>query len=246
MIKIFYFLSLVFTICHAYSQNANSGLPEKFKEVAIQAFQKVSPTTKQWFIDAAKQHPAGPFDTSWAKKKLRGKFSVNDLTGTAELFMVMIEYQRMMNKEAREDRKMANQDRQVELVSKENKLKSDNAKIDQMKQEAQQKADNQMSSANTDLWIGIISGVLSTGGNPANNQNKPVKINSLILQVNDSSTLKVKNSNAAQKEAAKLQNQAEKDDEAAKAAKEDHEKDEKDAVKKLLEQLATMQKNIKM
>jgi hypothetical protein len=101
---------LILIICavvtgKASSQASTDELPPEFKNIAIRAFQKLGPQTKQWFIDAAKQHPAGSFDTAWARKKLRERFSFSEINDFGEIFMVMMEYQKMAMKEAREERK---------------------------------------------------------------------------------------------------------------------------------------------
>ncbi|MEP6514079.1 MAG: hypothetical protein ABJA79_09425 [Parafilimonas sp.] len=58
-------------ICQAYSQDNNYDLPAEFKDIAVQAFQKISPDAKLWYADAAKQHPAGRFDSVWTRRKLK-------------------------------------------------------------------------------------------------------------------------------------------------------------------------------
>ena len=155
-------LNLIFifavVMCQAHSQKNGDDLPAEFKDVAVQAFAKLSPATKQWFLNTANQHPIGQFDTVWTKKKLREKFGIGGADTAMELFIVMMAYQKMLNKEAREDKRIASMSKEIALTANEEKLKTDNVKIDQQKKEADEKADNAMTGAQTNLRIGIVNG----------------------------------------------------------------------------------------
>lgn len=241
-------LLLVFTaiICNSYSQQNNYDLPSEFKNVAIKAFQQVSPATKQWFVDAAKQHPSGPFDTLWARKKLKEKFSTAEINRTGKLFMVMIAYQRMMTNEARQNSKMATTNKQLQLTGRENKLNIDKEKIDQQKKEAKEKADNEMNAAQVNLWMGIVSGSSAMTGNNNGQSNQkitPVHLSPGLIQKNDSSKMKTKNSDLS-KQAQKEEEDEKRSDEDKKAS-EDHEKAIKDAIKKLMDEIEEMRKHSK-
>ncbi len=165
MKKIVVLLILSGAIYYAAAQKSAGDLPAEFKDVVVQAFQKVSPATKQWFADAAKQHPAGPFDTAWARKKLRERFTKEETNAMDGILMAMMAYMKMVNKESKENKEMQKEDKRLELTSKENKLKVDNEKIDQGKKEADEKASNMMDAANRNLWIGLINGTVQTTGN---------------------------------------------------------------------------------
>jgi len=250
MKKISFLVLFALVIWQAYPQQNNYTLPSEFKDVAARAFEKLSPATKEWFIHTAKQHPGGAFDTSWARKKLKQKFQAGDVNKMGELFMVMIAYQRLMNKEAREDRKISTANRQLVSTNKDKKLKTDNANIEQQKKEAVEKAGKQRDAAAINLWTGIISGTVQTGGAGNNNAGKP---NQLIRPVRlyhvdslspDTSKLKKKTINQGG-EAQQAEKEKE-DDEAARKASEDHQKAVKDAIQKLLDQMAGMDREPKL
>ena len=233
----------------AYSQGNNYDLPPEFKDVAVQAFAKLGPATKQWFITTASQHPAGSFDTAWTKKKLREKFGIG-LGGadpSMDLFVVMMAYQKMMNKEAREDKKMQTQDKRLELAGKESKLKMENTKIDQQKKEADEKADNAMVAAQTEMWIGIVSGntVIASGisSQQSNQKTSSTRLSPAVSQKPDSIKPVVNNVSVMQKQADQQEKKISEDKEATKAG-EDRKKAMKDAVKKLLDQMAQMKTNL--
>lgn len=139
------------------SQDNQSSLPAEFRDVAIRAFQQASPALKQWLTEAASQHPAGKFDTSWSKKMIRARFGAQNVSSCSDLFMVMLEYMRMQAKETREDRTVSRQDTRLKLAEKEGKLKTDNKQIDQQTEEARQKAEQQMNAARIAFWLGIVN-----------------------------------------------------------------------------------------
>ncbi|MBL0334529.1 MAG: hypothetical protein IPP73_04145 [Chitinophagaceae bacterium] len=118
---------------------------------------KLSPASLQWFIDNSAKHPAGNFDSVWAKRTLSGKFTPDQMNALGDIFMIMMAYQKMLNKEAREDRRLAQEDAKLETQAKNEKLNQDNQTINQQKQEAREKYDRSMQNANTELQIGIIS-----------------------------------------------------------------------------------------
>lgn len=237
MKSIHFFLFITLIAFRTYPQSSNYDLPPEFKNVAIQAFQKVSPTTKQWFINAAKQHPAGLFDTAWAKKKLAEKFTRSDMQSMGELLIVMLAYQKMASKDAREDRKIATTNKQLNLTNKNSKLELDKSKIEQQKKEAEEKADNAMTAAQTNLWIGIVSGNSAVRTNGMQKVS-PIHLSPIASQNNDSSKLKQKPSNFdRQKQKAE---QDEKDAEEERKASEEHKKKMRDAIQKLLDEMGRM------
>lgn len=152
------------------SQETNYSLPTEFRDLAVRAFQNANPVLKQWFADAASQHPEGRFDSAWTMKKLKERFVTQNLTSCASLFMVMMEYQRMLNKEAREDRNISAADKRQRLAEKEEKLKTDNKKIDQQMEEARQKADRQMAAAQTEFWLAVVNTGSASAGSTANTE----------------------------------------------------------------------------
>jgi len=133
-------------------------LAKEYKDIAIQALASMKPGTKKWVEETALKHPDGNFDITWAKAQIAG--IPNNLGGgnpVDGLWAVMLAYQKMLNKEAREDRKMNRADAALEIKNKENMLAIDNKKIDQQKQEANEKYDNAVQAANTELTTGVVS-----------------------------------------------------------------------------------------
>jgi len=257
MRQTYFFLFFALTMFRAYPQNNSYyDLPVEFKDVAAQTFEKVSPATKQWFADMATQHPPGAFDTVWAKHKLKEKFGIAAVNQTGELFMVMMAYQRMASKEAREDRKMATADKQSDLANKENKLKLENTKIDQSKKESEEKASNLMDGANNGLVSGIVAGSVTIASTDAffprshNNDLQKIpntstaKSTTVKVQQIDSPKLKTKNINTNEP----VQN-AEKEKASAEETKktsEGHNQAMKDAVKKLQDQMEMISRNVRL
>lgn len=83
--------------------------------------------------------------------------------GNSSAFATMLEYQKMMSKEAREDRAIAKTDKSAALAAKDGKLKLDTRQIDAQHQEAREKADAAMASANAQLTLGVVSGAVQAG-----------------------------------------------------------------------------------
>ncbi|MEP6514078.1 MAG: hypothetical protein ABJA79_09420 [Parafilimonas sp.] len=170
------------------------------------------------------------------------------VNNTGELMMVMMEYQRMMNKEARQDKKIESQSKEVGLNEKQDKLKLDNAKIDQMRKEANEKEDNTMKEATTGLWTGIVTGVSTIAGGfgtTASNENKgSANLSSKSPQKIDSLGVKVKYANPGQQ--IQKAEQEKKDVEGASRASEDQKKQMKDAIMKLQMQLTAVSKSVKV
>jgi hypothetical protein len=88
--------------------------------------------------------------------------NANGVTGD-DLFLFMIDYQRMLDKEAREDRKLAQEDKKVALGAKAAKLAEDNKAIDANMKEAEEKATSLMNAANAALVTGVVSGAVAGG-----------------------------------------------------------------------------------
>ena len=76
------------------------------------------------------------------------------------IFAFMMEYQKMLNKENRQDRQMQRADGQLELLSKEGQLNLDNEKIAEQQQEAGEKFSQSMTEASMEMFIGMASGLL--------------------------------------------------------------------------------------
>ena len=68
----------------------------------------------------------------------------------------------MMNKEARENRDISRVERKQQIAGKEKKLQTDNKSIDQQKEEAAERAEQQMQAAATSYWLGILSAGAAT------------------------------------------------------------------------------------
>lgn len=73
------------------------------------------------------------------------------------LWSVMIDYQKMLNKERRSDSSQSRQDVRFELKEKEGKFGLEKEKIDAMKAEADERFDHAMSAANKEMGMGIVS-----------------------------------------------------------------------------------------
>ncbi len=140
-------------------------LPKEYQDVAIRAFASIKPSTKKWVEETAQKHPPGKFDKNWVNGQ------VASFTGGASpvdnLWAVMLAYQKMLNKEAREERKTSRSDAAVEVKLKENKMALDNTKIDQQKQEANERYNNSMQAANTQSSTGISSSSTQVTNNKA-------------------------------------------------------------------------------
>lgn len=130
-------------------------LSKEYQDVAIQAFTSIKPSTKKWVEETALKHPPGRFDTTWVKGQVAGLLGGG--VPEAGIWAVMIAYQKLMNKEAREGKKINRADAAMELKTKESQLATDNKKIDQQKQEANERYDNAVQAANTQTGKGIAS-----------------------------------------------------------------------------------------
>jgi hypothetical protein len=95
---------------------------------------------------------------------LSTKMSVGDVTAmtrgepTGSIFAVMMQYLKMVQKEAREDQKMARAAGNISQTAKAAKLESDNKKIEKQMSEAGEKAQSLMNAATTSLVTGIGAG----------------------------------------------------------------------------------------
>jgi hypothetical protein len=78
----------------------------------------------------------------------------NDIDG---IFAVLLEYQKDVAKEAREDARAARAERRTELEAKAVKLELEAQKIDQMRTEAKERFDAAMRVANAELIMGVLS-----------------------------------------------------------------------------------------
>ena len=142
---------------------------DEYKElafIAAQALETVSPATKQWFAATAEQHPPGPFDIVWATKALQKKFSVSSGAGGSNpvdgLWAVMMAYQKILNRDAREDKKIARRDAREALKAKEAKMDATIQSIEQQQREARERFDRAMAAADSEMWIGLMSTLCST------------------------------------------------------------------------------------
>ena len=202
-------LSLLLFFSRLYAQkNDTLDINAECNKIARQAFEKLNHATKKWFNDVAAKHPPGNLDTTWTKAQLKTKFTATQLSQMGDLFALMISYQKMMNKESKEDKKIARDDKKLELAQKEAKLKQENVKIDQQKTEASQRYDQAMQAAEYELILGSISSTIQVSANTAqvagSSSNKIIKADSLKskqadqtinTQTSDKSKLKVENEN---------------------------------------------------
>lgn len=242
------YIIFLFVFCmlleNTQAQNDNYDVTKEFRKVAEQAFGKLSPATKQWFVTTAKQHPAGSFNAAWTNEKLKQKFSVEEMNSMGGLFAAMMAYQKMISKEVREETQIARVNKQSELSTKADKLQLDNAKIDQQKSEASERYERAMDAATIEMVLGIVSASATTAGSVQNQAGivakptpaRPTKIDSprlkntqVILRDEDTK----KNLTGANP------------DESAKSS-EAHKKAQQDAIKKLLNQLAELNKRVQL
>jgi hypothetical protein len=85
----------------------------------------------------------------------------NALSGS--IFAFMIEYQKMLNKEAREDKKIARETRELADRAKLVKVDSQNVQVRAQMKESQDKADAAMTAADAQLVVGVVAAALSIG-----------------------------------------------------------------------------------
>jgi len=77
--KFIIFLFAYCTLLDSVQAQDYYDVKKEFRNVAEQAFNKLSPATKQWFATTAKQYPAGSFNTAWTYEKLRKKFTIEEI-----------------------------------------------------------------------------------------------------------------------------------------------------------------------
>jgi hypothetical protein len=101
--------------------------------------------------------------------RLSPKMSANDVTALTRgesantMFAVMMEYMKMVQKEARADRKITADSGKQALAAKSSKLAQDNAQIDAKMREAKEKAQNLMDAATTGMAMGVSQGLVQVG-----------------------------------------------------------------------------------
>ena len=127
--------------------------------------------------------PARKARLSGLESQVTPKTSVHDVLALAnangvsgdDLFLLMIDYQKMLNKEARDDRKMAQEDKKLASQSKAEKLAQDTRTIDENMREAEERATRLMNAATTSLAIGVVSGSaqLAAGAKPTPTPHAP-------------------------------------------------------------------------
>ncbi|MCC6810289.1 MAG: hypothetical protein IT381_22860 [Deltaproteobacteria bacterium] len=151
---------------------------ENIKELEAQAFsggpivvqlgmRQVAPKAKSGSGDTGFRQtgdpPAPPSDepTAGGKEALNNSIQfLGSLAGSdpvGGLWAVMMEYQKMMNKENRDDRKLARADARTELALKAGKFELEKTKITQMKAEASERYEHAMTAANWEMGLGIAS-----------------------------------------------------------------------------------------
>lgn len=87
---------------------------------------------------------------------------LTDMENNSEdIIAVMFEYLKMVNKDARDNAKIARSSKELELRQREAGFTTAVKKIDAQKQEAQERAGVAMSAASNELVVGIVSGALS-------------------------------------------------------------------------------------
>ncbi|MBK5270576.1 MAG: hypothetical protein JJE22_06140 [Bacteroidia bacterium] len=145
-------LLLFFTalLSQAYSQKIDyDHLTPEFKDVATKAFEKESPSTKQWFSDMARLHPAGSFNSSWAGKKIKEKFGSKEMKGVGDLLLLMMAYQRSSVDENIIKMNLVVKDKKPVVQNDNGKLNLDNDAIEKKKKETEDQKDKEMDAAGT-------------------------------------------------------------------------------------------------
>jgi len=181
MKKLIFLFILFLSLKHGQAQEIDyNNLSPSCRDMAKQAFAKVSLKTKQWFAAAVMKHPVGGFDLTWTNQTLRTYFSATDMDQMGSIFAVMMAYQKLMNKEAREDRKQSIADQRLELKEKDAKLDQEKTKIEQQKIEAAERYDNAMNSANRQTTIGVVSANTQIATNTTSTSDK--QVSSTVIQ----------------------------------------------------------------
>ena len=75
----------------------------------------------------------------------------------AALFAALLEYQKILNKEAREDRKIAREDQKLELKLKDEKIHLELRRIAEMRSEARERYELAMETAQLEASLGVAS-----------------------------------------------------------------------------------------
>jgi hypothetical protein len=101
--------------------------------------------------------------------RVSSKMSVNDVTSLArgatqdEMFAVLMQYLKLVQKEAKENRRLADASVRLSNSAKASKLAQDNATLDKGMEEAKEKAQNLMAAATTGLVMGAVGGAVQAG-----------------------------------------------------------------------------------
>ncbi|HET6267881.1 MAG TPA: hypothetical protein VFG11_09195 [Acidobacteriota bacterium] len=83
--------------------------------------------------------------------------ALNGESPVGDLLQVMIEYQKMMNKENREDKKIPRADQRFDLTLQDAELDREKEKIGQAQQESTQKFNNAFDEASYEMLLGAFS-----------------------------------------------------------------------------------------
>jgi hypothetical protein len=95
--------------------------------------------------------------------RLSSKMSINDANALTRgetagvAFAVLLAYLKILQKEARDDEKIAGIAAKESLAAKQGKLDLEKAKIEAMKREAAERFDHAMSAATVEMAIGIVA-----------------------------------------------------------------------------------------
>jgi hypothetical protein len=133
----------------ATPQTGIAGAKDSFESLKQSSFQTNLATVAPSHI----QLPA-------VQKQMTSYMRGEDSSGN--VFGMMMEYQKMMNKEARQDRKIARESNQHELLSKSAKLDVESKKINEAKTEAAERYGSAMLESSLENYIGV-SGKLVKG-----------------------------------------------------------------------------------
>lgn len=136
---------------------------EELRKMAAEAFESLSPATKEKFMAAAGKHPPGPFDSSWAAKTLATEFATGSGAASPdELMVCLMAYLKDVAREQRENQDFRRAQAKQVLGAKEARINAETKAIDQGREEASQRFDNAMSAAEREMWSGMMDTLCST------------------------------------------------------------------------------------
>ena len=138
--------------------------------------------TKDGFETSKPDHLAGLLSTpaavatpvhTLATAMTQSKTAISEFLGagsntvSGDMMATMMAYQKEMNKEAQQNRKLESSSKDAELISLQSKIAKDNQAIDQGMKEAREKADIAREQATMGLVMGVAGGIATMGAGAA-------------------------------------------------------------------------------